>query len=85
MTGYYESGIRMAKRTYSRTGLVRWYDDEGFYHRVDGPALVWAHGRQLWYSRGMPHFAHGPADLWPSGTLVWYEDGRHLRERHLYG
>ena len=75
----------MAKREYSRTGLVRWYDDEGFYHREDGPAAVWSDGRQLWYRRGRSHFAHGPSDLWSDGTLRWYEDGWRPRGRGLYG
>ena len=77
----------MAKRRYHRVGMVRWIDDKGHYHRLDGPAVVWDHGSQYWYRHGRAHFAYGPADLWSSGTLVWYENGRFLflRERHPYG
>ena len=75
----------MAKRRYYRSGIVRWYDDERYTHREDGPAVVWSDGRQFWWRHGRSHFAHGPADLWPSGTLRWLEDGRYLREREPYG
>ena len=75
----------MAKRWYSRNGIVRWLDDEGYAHREDGPAEVWAHDRQWWCRRGKPHCAHGPAVVWPDGLVRWYEDGRYLRERHPYG
>ena len=75
----------MAKRRYDRDGLVRWLDDEGLLHRVDGPAWVWPRGTQYWSRHGRFHFAHGPADLYADGTLAWYEDGQFLRERHLYG
>ena len=75
----------MAKRTYSRLGTVRWLDDEGLYHRVDGPAAVYADGTQIWSRHGGFHFAHGPAILYDDGLLVWYEDGDFLRRREPYG
>ena len=75
----------MAKRSYLRGGLVRWFDDEGFYHRADGPAWIRSDGSQYWYRRGRDHFAYGPSDLYADGRLAWYEDGRHLRWRDPYG
>ena len=75
----------MAKRWYSRSGTVRWRDDEGRRHREDGPAVVWPDGTQYWFNHGRYHFAHGPSDLYASGSLRWYEDGRHLRRRDPYG
>ena len=75
----------MAKRWYHRSGTVRWLDDKGHFHRVDGPASVWPDGTQPWFSHGRFHFAHGPAILYADGLLVWYEDGKWLRERESYG
>ena len=75
----------MAKRVYSRSGVVKWLDDEGRVHHEDGPAIVWPHGTQWWYRHGGYHFAHGPADLYVDGSLVWYEKSRKLRERDPYG
>ena len=74
----------MAKRTYSRSGTVRWYD-EGCSYRADGPASVYVNGTQWWFRRGLCHFAHGPAVVWPNGWLRWYEEGEYLRERTAYG
>ena len=75
----------MAKRWYNRSGTVRWLDDKGHFHRVDGPAAVWANGMQWWARHGRSHFAHGPADLYDGGTLRWYEAGELLRRRDPYG
>ena len=75
----------MAKRRYSRSGVVLWLDDEGRRHRLDGPAEVWADSLQFWYRHGWSHFAHGPADLCYGGMLEWCEDGEFLREREPYG
>ena len=75
----------MAKRTYDRDGVVRWYDDKGHRHRVDGPAVVRPHGTQWWFRHNRTHFAHGPANLWHDSTLWWYEDNKLLRWREPYG
>ena len=75
----------MAKRVYHRDGTVIWYDDEGHRHREDGPATVWPHGMQWWFSHGRFHSTHGPAVLNADGRLVWYEDDRCLRGREPYG
>ena len=75
----------MAKRWYSRDGMVRWIDDKGRSHREDGPAQAWAHGTQYWSRHGRFHFAYGPASVWHDGEQWWYEDGKWLRERESYG
>ena len=75
----------MAKRVYNRSGTVRWYDDEGLLHRVDGPASVWPHGTQYWFCHGRFHFVHGPALVWTNGCLRWYGGDHLLRERGPYG
>ena len=75
----------MAKREYRRNGTVRWLDDEGHAHRLDGPAVVWPDGTQFWYRHRRYHFAHGPSDLYAEGLVAWYEAGEYLRMRHPYG
>ena len=72
----------MAKRRYNRSGVVRWLNDEGRAHRLDGPASVWSDGGQFWCRHGRFHFAHGPSILYASGSLRWYEDGQ---RRYPYG
>lgn len=29
-----------------------WYNDQGSYHRLDGPAIIYASGYQCWYIHG---------------------------------
>ena len=81
----YERDILMAKRAYYHYGVVRWLNDEGRCHRLDGPAEVWADSSQFWWRHGRYHFAHGPADLCYGGMLLWYEGGQFLRMRDPYG
>jgi hypothetical protein len=30
-------------------GDIFWYDEEGFNHREDGPAMIYANGKVAWY------------------------------------
>ena len=75
----------MAKRRYHRYGAVRWLDDEGHFHREDGPAAVLDDGAHFWCRHGDFHFAHGPSVLYADGTVRWYEDDKYLRGRDPYG
>ena len=75
----------MAKRWYSRDGVVIWLDDKGRSHREDGPAEVWDDGSLVWCRHGDFHFAHGPSVLYADGTVRWYEDDKYLRGRDPYG
>jgi hypothetical protein len=36
-------------------GLVGWYNEEGQYHREDGPAFIFSDGVSFWYLNGTPH------------------------------
>jgi hypothetical protein len=34
-------------------GARRWFNEEGYYHREDGPALLFADGRRFWRINGI--------------------------------
>lgn len=54
-----------------------WYDDNGNYHRTDGPAYIY-HGSEWWYFHGKQHRVGGPAYESINGVKVWYfNDQRH--------
>lgn len=54
---------------------------DGFRHREDGPAVIWADGRVSWWLNGRLHRQDGPAMIDPNGTWseVWFLNG--LRHR----
>ena len=57
---------------------VYWGDEDGYYHRDDGPAEIWRDGTQFWYQHGEQHRDGGPAIIWMNGTQIWYQhDQRH--------
>jgi len=51
----------------------------GKLHRIGGPAIEGADGREEWYEHGKPHRIGGPAIEWADGTKVWFEHGESHR------
>jgi hypothetical protein len=37
----------------NRYGTKRWYNEEGKYHRIDGPAIEWSDGYKEWWVNGV--------------------------------
>jgi len=54
-------------------GSQRWilYDQ---YHRLDGPAVIWADGTQYWLKNDELHRTDGPAVIHPDGSKEWWLD-----------
>lgn len=69
----------MAIPVVDQFGTERWYNSDREYHRVDGPAVIYSDGTQIWYLNGLIHREDGPAVSWPDGTQVWYVNGVHHR------
>lgn len=44
--------MKTYKVTKDEYGTIRWYNEEGQYHREDGPAIEWADGSKFWYLNG---------------------------------
>ncbi len=55
-------------------------DEDGHYHRDDGPALIYADGTQIWYQHGERHRDNGPALIWPDGMQEWWQHGEIHRD-----
>ena len=72
----YDEGSGVAERC---TGN-RYWRVEGEYHRLDGPAIMYANGTSIWYINGDLHREDGPACEYTNGTKCWYINGKRHRE-----
>jgi len=75
------------KMTYHRiekySDCTVYYDERGFHHREDGPAVEWVDGRRRWCIHGKLHREDGPALVWFSGAIEWYLEGKqYTQEEH---
>jgi hypothetical protein len=57
------------------SGTVRWYNEDGLLHRLDGPAVERANGHKSWYQNGNLHRLDGPAVCGSHGGKQWYIGG----------
>ena len=55
-----------------------WYNEDGKYHREDGPAVIWNDGSKTWYKNGLCHREDGPAVECVIDGPSWYLDGDYL-------
>jgi hypothetical protein len=53
-------------------------DENGQWHREDGPAGEYPNGTKIWYWHGEFHREDGPAVEYPSGTKYWYWYGQQI-------
>ena len=54
-------------------------DEDGFYHRLDGPAHIDEKGIRYWYNHGELHRENGPAIEYPDGTNHWVKNNKRHR------
>lgn len=65
---------------YSRIGCVTWRDDDGNYHREEGPAVVSSDRSQEWFFDDRRHRIDGPAVEYANGYKEWWVNGNLHRE-----
>jgi hypothetical protein len=57
---------------------IRWRNELGQRHRLDGPAIIHANGDCEWYVNGSLHRLDGPAIVRADGTVeYWVNDRLH--------
>ena len=59
----------------SGNGNKYWKNSLGQLHRLDGPAIEYAHGSEVWYKNGKKHRINGPADI-SNSAKGWYFEGK---------
>jgi len=52
-----------------------WFNSEGYYHKIDGPAVEWSNGNKEWFLNGKRHRDDGPAIEWSNGYREWFING----------
>jgi hypothetical protein len=60
--------------------MKKYKDENGLYHREDGPAIEHANGYKAWYWHGEYHREDGPAIEHANGYKAWYWHGKLHRE-----
>ena len=48
--------------------MKEYFNNEGQYHKIDGPAVIWPDGYKAWYKDGQRHRIDGPAAIWANGA-----------------
>ena len=59
-------------------GITCYRNSQGKYHRIHGPALIYADGSVAWCADGLLHRITGPAVIWADGNSNWFIDGKEL-------
>lgn len=72
--------MKTYKVTVDDYGTIRWYNEQGQFHRENGPAVEWANGSKFWYLNDQRHREDGPAVEWDDGNKEWYLNGKLHRE-----
>ena len=62
---------------------IRYCNEQGQYHREDGPAIEWANGDKSWFLNGNRHREDGPAIEYANGDKSWYLDGKQITEQEF--
>jgi hypothetical protein len=72
----FDDAIELADGSYiNERGTIVWYNEEGFYHREDGPAVIYPDGEVEWYLNSEPYeFAK-----WCTLVSITDEDAMMLR------
>src|SRR4051794_32626107 len=63
-----------------RPDSTKFWFVHGQLHRVDVPAVEWAHGGREWWFEGKKHRSDGPATEWPDGRTWWWTNGKPVSE-----
>lgn len=68
----------MSNPIIDEAGSMFWYDEDGMFHRENGPACVYGSGTKSWWIHGERHRTDGPAVEGFDGYKCWWvRDKRH--------
>jgi len=55
---------------------IEWLNDNGVYHREDGPSIEYQNGYKVWWVNGHLHRLDGPAKVLVDGSKDWWVNGQ---------
>jgi hypothetical protein len=63
-------------RSVDKNGTIRYENENGKFHRTDGPAIEIPNGIKAWIVNGEYHREDGPARVGPNGIVDYYLNGK---------
>jgi len=72
--------MKTYKVTKNEYGTICWFNEDGEFHREDGPAVEWADGSKFWFINGQLHLEDMPAYEGANGDKSWYLNDQLHRE-----
>jgi hypothetical protein len=75
--------MKTYKVTVDEYGSTRWYNENGEYHREDGPAVEYSDGYKFWFINDKVHREDGPAVEYVDGSKSWYLNDEKLTEEQF--
>ena len=67
--------IKTDKNTEITNHTITFKNDNGGFHREDGPSIIWSNGDKLWCINGDFHREDGPSIIPSYGDKLWYING----------
>ena len=71
-------------RSINEHGTIRYTNENGDLHRLNGPAYESTSGYKAWYVNGRLHREDGPAKIWGDGHLQYYIDGMYYYSKEQW-
>ncbi len=59
---------------------IEYRNEQGKFHRTDGPAIEHKDSTKEWWINGKLHREDGPARIWNDGPKFWYLNGKKYSE-----
>ncbi len=63
-------------------GSIFYYNKEGEFHRLDGPAAIYKSGNKFWMKNNKYHRLYGPAIEWWNGNKEYWIEGTQYSEKN---
>ena len=63
--------MKITKRV-DKDGTIYYKNENGQFHRLNGPAIEYPYGTKEWYINGRLHREDGPAKIWGNGVTEYW-------------
>ena len=57
-------------------GTETWFNAKGQLHKINGPALIYPSGDEVWFKNGKLHRIESAAVIYPDGYESYYINGK---------
>jgi len=67
----------------NRFGTIFYYDEDGKFHNLNGPAIEYVDGSKAYYVDGNLHRIDGPAVIYSDGEVEYWLNGKKLTKEEF--